>query len=218
MKASDAPYVILGFSILALVTWFAVWQTVRLRRSAHALASDLRHVVESIAGALNMQLDTGVAHGAELSSRLPSMKATVRDHAITVQPKVLDVRAPLALGFSIAIVPRPGRRWTMPSTGTQPVREGLPASEQAYQCAKRDRLISTCPSQQKRIQDLFAPQRQPLRVVGAHVVSRSISVDLQGIGGSRDSMSSTSSADCDDLRRIVDDLVSIAEALPSQPA
>jgi hypothetical protein len=255
LKASDTPYVLLGLAILAVVTWFSIWQTIRLCRSAQATASNLRRVIESIARALNMQLDDGSGPSKDLPSRLPTMKgaggehatraqpqvpdpidsaariltlldddtdlpsglprmkAVIREHATKVQPKVLDPRLPLALSFSISVAPRPGRRWVMSPAGTQPVLEDLPSLR-----AKRDKLTRLCPGQQRRILALFAPERAPLRVVGAHVVSASISVDLQRPDDIPESTPSTSSADSDDLRRIIDDLVSIAEALPSQPA
>jgi len=215
MKASDIPYVLLGLSILALVASFSIWQTIRQRRSAQTAALNLHGVIESIARALNMRLDDRSGTPAIHGSGLPGMKAVVRDHATTIRPKLLAPHSTSALSFSISIAPRPGSRWVMPSASIQP---DLEVSEQAYLSAKRDKLAMLCPTQESRLRDLFAPRREPLRVVAAHIVSGSISVDLQPAEGIRKNASLTASVDSDDLRRIVEDLVSIAEALPSQPA
>jgi hypothetical protein len=76
MKASDIPYVLLGLSILALVTSSSIWQTIRQRRSAQTAALDLHGVIESIARALNMRLDERIVEDlVSIAEALPSQPA-----------------------------------------------------------------------------------------------------------------------------------------------
>lgn len=210
MQTSDLPYLLVGLSLLALVTCFSIWQSLRLRSNSRATSLMLHDRVTSIAKALDMQLEQ-----PSEPSGWPSMRGLVRAHVVRLQPRSLDVRSPLTLSFSIAVAPGAGRRWILPSDRPEPAHADVLASERAYLARQRDRWLAACPSQRQLIQDLFSPQRRPFRIVGAHLVSHSISVEVENSSAAADDSLAIASDKTRELRRVIDDLISIAEAFPS---
>jgi len=122
---------------------------------------------------------------------------------------------------TVVVTPPSDRRWRFPVLAQHPWHTKIFSNwKNRYLREEKERLAALLPGAASTLTRLFDPERRPLRVTEASLAARSLSIVAEYVAPPKvrfEGRSFRIRTDPVDLRHILDDILVVADALPSEP-
>jgi hypothetical protein len=217
--------VLLALALIVGIGVSAHWDVRRQMRVAAAEMAFTRTLLGKLAEPLGLTI-TDLPPESGIPST-PMLIGTYLGHEVRIKPTFTQYSGD---GFSVTyrdpsvtvvVTPLCDRYWRFPVLAQHPWHTKIFSYwKSRYLREEKERLAALLPGAASTLRRLFDPERRPLRVTEASLAARSLSIVAEYVAPPKvrfEGRSFRIRTDPVDLRHILDDILVIADALPSEP-